>query len=285
MPLLYYWRGDNYRKDLDFGAGYHLNQGTSILHDIAEGDSLWAFTRRTDGTYVLAAELVARAKTMNPRGYRYGRYRLWGDLSRSRYFEVDQQPDITTLIRSLSITAKGDALGRAFQGHAAVRKISTQDDQVLRDYAERLQIDGRARLVPEERLEAMLLVGNSESVAALIRDEPHGMAEQRRQYLMTEAVTRNRQYSERLRETYLGRCQICCWDPRLIYGVDICEAHHIRWLGRGGEDQLSNLLLICPSHHRAIHRLDAVFDWDLMGFKFGQNTETLNLLNHQIDAS
>lgn len=33
MPLLYYWRGDNYRRDLDLGAGYHLNQGTPRLHE------------------------------------------------------------------------------------------------------------------------------------------------------------------------------------------------------------------------------------------------------------
>lgn len=67
MPLLYYWRGDNYRRDLDLGAGYHLNQGSPRLHDIELGDSLWAFTRLENGRYVLAAELVVRAKTFNLR--------------------------------------------------------------------------------------------------------------------------------------------------------------------------------------------------------------------------
>jgi len=58
VPLLYFWRGDNYRRDLDLGAGYHLNQDNPLLHDIAVGDSLWAFTRREDGVYALAAEFV-----------------------------------------------------------------------------------------------------------------------------------------------------------------------------------------------------------------------------------
>ena len=88
MPLLYYWRGDNYRRDLDYGAGYHLNQANPLLHAIEIGDSLWAFTRRPDGQYVLAAELVIRAKTLNPPTFRYGRYRVWGDLRRSRYDRV-----------------------------------------------------------------------------------------------------------------------------------------------------------------------------------------------------
>ena len=86
VHLLYFWRGDNYRRDLDYGVGFHLNQANPLLHQIGIGESLWAFTRNTDGRYVLAAELVISAKTMNPRGYRYGPYRVWGDLTRSRYF-------------------------------------------------------------------------------------------------------------------------------------------------------------------------------------------------------
>jgi 5-methylcytosine-specific restriction enzyme A len=60
--------GDNYRRDMDLGAGYHLNQASPVLHGVDLGDSLWAFTRRPDGAYVLAAELVVKAKTLNRPG-------------------------------------------------------------------------------------------------------------------------------------------------------------------------------------------------------------------------
>ena len=183
MPLLYFWRGDNYRKDLDFGAGYHLNQANPLLHSIEVGDSLWAFTRRRDGKYALAAELVASAKTLNSLGFRYGKYRLWGDLTRSRYFAVDGQPDLTTLIRTLSIKARGDVLGRAFQGRAAVRTITTEDQAVLTAYAARLPLEPRARLLPEERLEALILSGDEAAVAHLLQVEPSGLASSRRAYL------------------------------------------------------------------------------------------------------
>ncbi|PSQ67417.1 MAG: hypothetical protein BRD32_00725, partial [Bacteroidetes bacterium QH_2_64_74] len=63
MPLLYYWRRDNYVRDLDLGAGYHLNQDNPVMHEVARGNSLWAFTRTADGRYVLAAELIVQAKT------------------------------------------------------------------------------------------------------------------------------------------------------------------------------------------------------------------------------
>ena len=102
-PLLYYWRGDNYRRDLDMGVGYHPNQANPLLHQINIGESVWAFTRRPDGIYVLAAELIVKAKTQNPPKFRYGRYRVWGDKNYSRYFHVDQQPSVENIIRQLSV--------------------------------------------------------------------------------------------------------------------------------------------------------------------------------------
>ena len=70
MNLFYFWRGDNYRRDRDYGVGFHLNEGNPLLHQIAIGESLWAFTQKLDGRYALAAELVISARTMNPRGFR-----------------------------------------------------------------------------------------------------------------------------------------------------------------------------------------------------------------------
>src|SRR5947209_7480274 len=152
MPLLYYWRADNYRRDLDMGAGYHLNQANPLLHQIDIGDSLWAFTRASNKSYVLAAELVIRAKTINPPNFRYGRYRVWGDLHKSRYFKVESQPAVEQIIRSLSIQANADVLGRAFQGYAAVRHITPQDHQILSAAAKNLTLEPRARILPEAQL-------------------------------------------------------------------------------------------------------------------------------------
>ncbi len=49
MPLLYHWRGDNYLRDLDFGAGYRLNQANPLLHEIDVGDNEWGRTRSMEG--------------------------------------------------------------------------------------------------------------------------------------------------------------------------------------------------------------------------------------------
>jgi 5-methylcytosine-specific restriction protein A len=284
MHLLYYWRGDNYRRDLDHGVGFHLNQANRLLHQIDLGESLWAFTRRRDGRYALAAELVISAKTMNPKGFRYGPYRVWGDLRRSRYFTVDGQPDLSTFIRGLSVKASAEVLGRSFQGNAAVRVIDEADHTRLCAYAEALPREPRARLLPEERLEALLLAGDEQAVASLLVDEPAGIADERRRYLMQAAVRRDRDLVEELREIYAGECQICGWAPRRTYGTELCEGHHVRWLSRGGADNLKNLTLICPNHHRAIHRCDAPFDFERNAFVFASVVETLARLEHVLAA-
>jgi 5-methylcytosine-specific restriction enzyme A len=284
MPLLYYWRGDNYRHDLDFGAGYHLNQSNKLLHEINLGESLWAFTRRSDGIYVLAAELVVKAKTFNPDNYRYGRYRVWGDLRRSRYFRTDSQIDVSNIIRSLSVRAQSSALGQSFQGHAAVRRIDIRDDQILAAYAKNLPLEPRARLIPEERLEALLISDDPYAVRALIKAESYGIAEDRQRYFENVLPRRNRQFVEQLQGLYDGRCQICEWAPRSKYQADVCEAHHIKWLSRGGEDSLNNMVLICPNHHRAIHRLDAPFDFGDSAFVFTSTREGLMITRHDLQA-
>lgn len=280
MHLLYYWRPDNHRRDLDYGAGFHLNQSSPLLHGVGLGESLWAFTRTRAGRYVLAAELVVKARTFNAARFRYGPYHVWGALDASRYFETDGQPGVEHVIRSLSVTANARLLGQSFQGRSAVKAHTEDDHAVLSAISADLPEDPRARLLPEERLEAAVLPGNRDAVQDLIREERPGVAEARQEYLYTVAPSRNRQLAFELQALYAGRCQICRWDPRDVYGHGLCHAHHVQWLSRGGADELENLMLVCPNHHAAIHGTDTPFDFRTGTFPFPVAQETLALNQH-----
>lgn len=280
MPLLYYWRGDNYRHDLDMGAAYHLNQANPLMHQIELGDSLWAFTRTSYGQYVLAAELIVRAKTFNPANFRYGRYRVWGGLRESRYFATEGGPNIGQTIRALSCRTNARVLGQSFQGKAAVRRLTLEDHRLLSLAARDLPLEPRARLIPEERLEVALLLDDKGAVEALVREEEYGLALKRREELFQKAPVRNKQLIKDLRELYGGKCQICLWDPLDRYGEHLCHSHHIRWLSRGGDDDIQNLILVCPNHHGAIHRCDAPFDYQDLAFDFGISREPLQINHH-----
>ena len=158
----------------------------------------------------------------------------------------------------------------------------------LAAYARHLAPEPRARLLLEERFKALLVSGDQSAVARLLRDKPSGLAEERRLYLLGQvaqgALGRDRRLTLELRDLYGGSCQLCGWAPRQDYGADLCEAHHVRWLSRGGPDTLGNLVLVCPNHHRAIHRLDTPYDFGTGGFVFGATIEPLTARRHELMA-
>lgn len=266
MPLLYYWKRENYRADQGTGLcfAYHLNRASPRLHDIDLGDSLWAFTRNEADEYVLAAELVVSHKTRNPRGFQYGPYRVWGDVGRSRYFRVEGQASAESLIRALSVAPRAERLGQGFQGHAGVKTLSTQDHQLLTAHAAVLAVE-RPRVTAQDELRAELQ-----------GQAPFGLAREGR----ASTPSRQRSLVLELRRLYSGRCQVCQWEARPTYGADVCEGHHHVWLSRGGPDELGNLVLVCPNHHRAIHAADAPLDFSDLAFVFPEHREVLRLNEH-----
>ena len=280
MPLLYYWRRDNYYRDIDYGASFNLNQSNKLLHEIEIGDSLWAFTRNKNNNYALATQLVIKAKTFNSSTFRYGKYRVWGDLKLSKYFKIENQPNIEHILRNFSIKTKAKVLGRAFQGKSAVRKITIDEHNILQAYVKNLEDEVRARLIPEDKLEALLLNENDQNIYNYIKSIPSGISEKRINYLYTKAPQRNARLVKLLQEMYSGKCQLCQWDPKNNYGHSLCEAHHINWISRGGEDILDNMILLCPNHHSAVHRVDAVFDYKNLIFKFNNHEEKIKLNSH-----
>jgi len=279
MPLLYYWRRDDYLRDLDVGAAYHLNQGTKRLHQIDLGESLWAFTRRADGVYALAAELRIRARTINDGGFAYGPYRVWGDLAQSRYFLVESGPDAEPLLRGLSIAPASKHLGQSFQGHAAVRKVTAVDHDRLAAFAEGLLLEPRARLIDELGLEQA--VGDSpDAVERLLSNSAPGFDEARVRELVREITARNRAHVGALRDLYANRCQLCGDLAGAAFERTVAEAHHLMWLSRGGPDRLVNMALLCPNDHRSVHASDAVFDYADHAFVFDGRREPLRLNRH-----
>jgi len=283
VPLLYYWRPDNYVRDREFGFGYHLNQNNTLLTGLPEGDSVWALTRRRgDGLYVLAAELIVRAVTRNVPNYRYGAYRIWADLEGSRYFDIDSPAagTIEPVVRSLSVVARSRHLGQSFQGLAAV---TAADHQALATFAAGLPTLERIAFYPEDAFEARLIHGGP--ARDLVLPEASVAHNKRVRYLYESLnPVRARRHVLWLQERYGGKCHICLYDPLKTYGRDVCYAHHIRWLSRGGEHKLKNLVLICPNHHAAIHQVDAAFDFADLAFEFRKGTvhrrESLQLNRH-----
>lgn len=171
-------------------------------------------------------------------------------------------------------------MGHSFQGRSAVRQITHADHRLLRFLAKSLPLELRARLIPEEQLEEEIANGSPKDVQRLLEGMTHGVARERLEYLYTKAPTRSRRFAMDLHDLYGGRCQICLWNPCAKYGRPLCQGHHIQWLSRGGDDKLTNMVLVCPNHHAAIHRCDASFDFEDMAFVFPSYRGTLRINSH-----
>ncbi|MEI7822018.1 MAG: HNH endonuclease signature motif containing protein [Verrucomicrobiota bacterium] len=277
MDLLAYWRFDNYRHDLDDGAGYNFNSKQPRLHTVpALGDTVWLFTRiiGTGGQteYRILASLVVQAKTINPPSYGYGPFRVWGDVKVSRYYRVteDSRQDAFELIRLLPLDSGSfrdctrETLPQATQ---TMRAIKPEASRLLRAFCEQLPAEDRAVALLDDRELESALVREEANLDALLRTKLTGISPDRLRAL-SNARPRNRQLVSSLNELYSGRCQLCSFDSPTVYGVESAEAHHIQYLSRGGDDVIENLVLVCPNHHTVIHNGSAHFDYGTLRFIF-----------------
>ena len=147
MDLLAYWRFDNYRRDLDHGAGFHFNSKQSRLHtEINKGERLWLFTRLVNhgiNEYRLLACLNVLHKTINAPGYQYGPYRVWGDIKTSRYFQVTDDPnsDVFELLRLLPFSGAslaGKSRSDLAQACQTIRGLSRAAVELLASFSKTL---------------------------------------------------------------------------------------------------------------------------------------------------
>ena len=66
-------------------------------------------------------------------------------------------------------------------------------------------------------------------------------------------------------------CQACGVEPLKVYGVEVIEAHHRIPLSKSEEGrvtEISDLIMLCPSCHRAVHRIP---DCDVEALKLKLN--------------
>lgn len=91
----------------------------------------------------------------------------------------------------------------------------------------------------------------------------------------------DRKIPDSLKKLYNYRCQICGATAKEMYGVDVSEAHHISPFTKSINNNASNIVILCPDHHRIIHKANGVFDFNNHIFTYdNMKTESLMLNLH-----
>ena len=76
-----------------------------------------------------------------------------------------------------------------------------------------------------------------------------------------------------LKRLYGGCCQLCGENAFREFNADISEAHHIAYFSDSQNNDSSNIIILCPNHHRLIHKLNPKFDYNRGCFVFSENSE------------
>ncbi len=89
----------------------------------------------------------------------------------------------------------------------------------------------------------------------------------------------NLNLSEQLKREYRYRCQICGLDVGLFFGAQVVDCHHINYFSVSLDNAASNLLIVCPNHHRIIHAAEPTFDRERKLFRYPNGLEEVLRLN------
>lgn len=94
----------------------------------------------------------------------------------------------------------------------------------------------------------------------------------------------NRAIGDNLKVLYGHKCQICGDDFGKRFNVNIVESHHINPFVVSMNNDAANQIIICPNHHRVIHRAEPVFYRDRLLFVYDNGIEEKLLLNMHLSS-
>lgn len=78
----------------------------------------------------------------------------------------------------------------------------------------------------------------------------------------------NRTIGENLKRLYENKCQICGHEFKGRYDIDLSEIHHIEYYSKSLNNNSDNLLVLCPNHHRIIHKAKPRFNREILSYKY-----------------
>ena len=95
----------------------------------------------------------------------------------------------------------------------------------------------------------------------------------------------DRAIGESLKLFYGYRCQICGDNFAKKYDCVIAEAHHIVFFVSSLNNDASNIIVLCPNHHRIIHKANPIFEREKYSFVYPNGLEEKLILNKHLQST
>ncbi|MBN2016852.1 MAG: HNH endonuclease [Candidatus Cloacimonetes bacterium] len=92
----------------------------------------------------------------------------------------------------------------------------------------------------------------------------------------------NQKIGNDLKSIYDYKCQICGYTALDVYSCKIAESHHIKPFINSLNNNADNLMIVCPNHHRIIHKVLPRFIRGKLTFKFPNGLEERLKINYHL---
>ena len=92
----------------------------------------------------------------------------------------------------------------------------------------------------------------------------------------------DRAIGDSLKLFYNYKCQICGNNIAEKYNCLIAEAHHIDFFVRSLNNDATNIIVLCPNHHRIIHKTNPIFKREIFSFIYQNGVEEKLALNKHL---
>lgn len=92
----------------------------------------------------------------------------------------------------------------------------------------------------------------------------------------------DRAIGESLKLFYKYKCQICGDNFAIKYNCLISEAHHIDFFVSSLNNDASNIIVLCPNHHRVIHKANPTFKREIFSFVYPNGLKEKLALNKHL---
>lgn len=140
-----------------------------------------------------------------------------------------------------------------------------------------------------ESVDTMLLKGLTEKYSELVLEEGfnYNIEDEKSTIFTDKRLIKirklNNKIGDNLKLFYGYRCQICGKIVGTDYGSHVVEAHHIDYFVKSLNNDSTNLLIVCPNHHRIIHSVNPIFDKKELVYKYPNGYEEGLKINRHIN--
>lgn len=275
-----------YKKEIDWSL---LHQGFSIPLDIQVvfQNNINKFIHRgqTKDIYLMLDGVSYKVKLVNQK-FDEAKYPTHKDILQIRY---NQNSAVASKLRNVFSSTYNyiyDQRNNMEQNQRRYFKIPEDKKEFLTVYTteyEDTYLVDCITLTEVEEARNILLKENEQSYEASINyptfDSTASLVTVQQ---LTKIRKLNRAIGDNLKMLYNYRCQICGDDFGQRFDTHIVESHHIDPFVVSMNNDASNQIIICPNHHRVIHKANPAFYKNQLMLVFDNGVEERLLFNKHL---